>query len=118
MPNEQTNQNTDEITPILRKALVEIGVLIPISPSEVVIADSHFVQEPSSEEENAAFTRLEQILDDDTSSLFFMRIDETLFTPKDGGLAMAARNGEELDSETLAKIKQAIAQATRIPPSN
>ncbi len=45
----------------------------------------------------------------------FVRLDECVIPPADSGLAMAARNGGELDAETLAKIEESVARATRKP---
>ena len=116
MPNENPKYPGDEMTPALRKALVESGAVIPTTPSEVKLAEAHLTGNVTRLQVEAAFARLEKALDDIAPAPAFMRLDECVMPPADGGLAMAARNGGELDTETLAKIEESVARATRKPP--
>gem|GEM_PF-6060042 len=47
-----------------------------------------------------------------------MRLDEAFVGLADNELAMAARNGGDLDAETLARIERDVADAIRKPPQN
>ncbi len=116
MPNEIPKHSADEMTPALRKALVESGALIPTTAEEVELAEAHLTRAVTRQEVDAAFAKLEAALDDDSPVSSFMRLDESVVSPTDGGLAMAARNGTELDAETLAKIEASVARATHKPP--
>lgn len=115
MQNE-TPHPGDEMTPALRKALVESGAVIPTTPSEVKLAEKHLKRRVKPNEVEAAFARLEKALDNIAPILEFMQLDKCVMPPAEGGLSMAARNGGELDAETLAKIEESIARATRKPP--
>ena len=116
MPDETPKQAADELTPALRKALVELGAIIPTTPEEVELAEAHLTDGTTHEEAEASFKKLEQILDDDSLAPAFMHLDESVASPTDCGLSMAARNGDELDAETLARIEESVARATRKPP--
>ena|SRR5216684_745708 len=116
MPNENPKHSADEMTPALRKALVESGVVIPTTPSEVELAEAHLRRNVTPQEVEAEFARLEKALDDITAAPAFMRLDECVIPPADSGLGMAARNAGGLDAETLAKIEESVARATRKAP--
>jgi hypothetical protein len=103
------------MTPALRKALVESGVVIPTTPTEVDLAEARLTRKVTPKEVEAAFARLEKALDELSPAPAFMRLDECVIPPADRGLAMAARNGSELDAETLAKIEETVVRATRKP---
>ena len=115
MPDKTPKQTADELTPALRKALVELGTIIPTTPDEVALAEAHLTDGTTPEEVEASFKKLEQILDDSLAPAF-MRLDESVVSPTDCGLSMAARNGDELDAETLARIEESVARATRKTP--
>lgn len=100
------------MTPALRKALVETGAIIPTTPGEVRLAQSALARYPNQQEVDAAFVKLEQALGD-TSPAPFMQLNDCVAPSADGGLSMAARNGEELDPDTLARVEESIAQAAR-----
>lgn len=116
MPNEIPKHSADEMTPALRKALVESGALIPTTPEEVELAEAHLTRDVTRQETEAAFAKLEAALDETTPAPQFMRLDDCVVAAKDSDFAMAARNGTELDAETLARIEESIARATRKPP--
>ena len=116
MPNENPKHSADEMTPALRKALVESGALIPTTPAEVELAEAHLTRHVTAQEVDAAFAQLQKALNDTSPDPAFMQLDESVIPPADSGLAMAARNGDKLDAETLAKIEESVARATRKPP--
>lgn len=118
MPDEIPKQTPDELTPTLRKALVELGFILPTTPEEVGLAEAHLTDGTTPEEVEASFQKLEQMLDDESLAPSFMRLDESVVSPTNCGLSMAARNGVELDEETLARIEESVARATRKPPQN
>lgn len=115
MPKEIPKKSQDEMTTALRKALVECGAIIPITPDEVELAQRHLTPTPTPNQVDAAFARLEATLNDGRITLSFMNLDDCVVPPTNGGLAMAARNGTELDAETLAKIEKSVSDATRKP---
>lgn len=116
MSNEIPKHSADEMTPALRKALVESGALIPTTAEEVKLAETHLTRNVTPQEVEAAFTKLEAALDDTAPVPLFMHLDECVVPMPESDIAMAARNGAELDAETLAKIEECVARATRKPP--
>ncbi len=116
MPDSNTPHSADEMTPALRKALVELGAAIPTTPQEVRLVEAQLSSEPSRSEIDAAFATVLHALDDSKSSKPFMQLDDAVVSAADDGLAMAARNGSELDATTLAQIERDVASATRKPP--
>ena len=116
MPNENSKHSGDEMTPALRKALIESGALIPTTPNDVVLAQRLIDSRVSPEIIAAAFARLERLIDDAETNSTFIKIDGPMVS--DGLQSMAARNGEELDAETLAKLDQAITEAIDKPPQS
>lgn len=115
MPDSHSTQPDDELTPVLRKALVEIGALIPTTSEEVQLAEAHLGSEPTRAEVADAFENVQRLLHGKADSPAFMRLDESIVVSADNELAMAARNGTALDAETRAKIEQDVAAATRKP---
>lgn len=118
MPERNPQHSADEMTPALRKALVELGAVIPTTPQEVKLAEAQLGPEPLRSEVDAAFADILHALDDTQSRKPFMQIDEILIAAADSELAMAARNGTELDAETLAQIERDVAAAIRKPPQS
>ena len=116
MPDSHPQHSADEMTPALRKALVEIGAVIPTTPQEVKLAEAQLGPEPPRSEVDAAFVAVLHALDDTKSSKPFMQLDESVVAAADNELAMAARNGTELDAETLAQIERDVAAVTRKLP--
>jgi hypothetical protein len=116
MSNEIKKHPADEMTPALRKALVESGALIPTTPREVRLAETRGECHLTQKEISESFAQLEKALDGASSDPAFMRLDESVTAPAGNGLAMAARNGDALDAETLAKIEESVNRATRKPP--
>src|SRR5262245_38167468 len=116
MANEIPKHTADEVTPALRKALVESGAIIPTSPEEVTLAENHLTRTVTPQEIAEAFSKLEAALDETSPPSPFMQLDECVVPPTGDGLAMAARNGVELDADTLAIIEDVVAHAKRKPP--
>ena len=116
MPETNPQHSADEMTPALRKALVEIGAVIPTTPQEVKLAEAQLGTEPLRSEVDAAFAAVLHALDDRESSRPFMRLDESDIAASNNELAMAARNGTELDAKTLAQIERDVAAVTRKAP--
>lgn len=116
MPNEIPKHSADEMTPALRRALVESGALIPTTPEEVELAEAHLTRDVTRHETETAFAKLEATLDDTSPASPFMRLDDCVVPATESDFAMAARNGTELDAETLARIEESIARVTRKPP--
>jgi hypothetical protein len=115
MTNDNSQQPPDEMTPALRKALVECGAIIPITPEEVFLAEKQLSIDAEASHVDSAFKALEDALDDPSKDLSFMRLDDSVAPQKGGDLAMAARNGDELDEETRAKIEESVRKALRKP---
>lgn len=115
MPDSNAQPPSDEMTPALRKALVELGAVIPTTPQEVKLVESQLGPEPTRSEIDAAFESVLHVLEDSNSDKPFIHLDESVVDATDNMLAMAARNGSELDEETLAKIERDVAAAIRKP---
>jgi hypothetical protein len=116
MHNHSERPNPEELTPALRKALVELGAVIPTTPEEVVLVETKLTHKVSARETQQAFERLEQSLDDPHESSF-MRLHDCVLAPAEDGLAMAARKGIKLDREMLEKIAKSVARArSKSPP--
>lgn len=111
MSESQPKQTADEMTPALRKALVEIGAVIPTSIQEVKLAEAQNGPEPERAEVEAAFDAILYALDSTESNKPFIRLDESFSATSSNNLALAARNGGELDAETLAQIEIDVANA-------
>src|SRR5690242_1663194 len=109
MPNESEKHSVDELTQTLRKALIESGAIIPVTPEEVELAERHLTGGVTSRDVDAAFIKLEKSLQN-LSPVSFMQLEETIAIPIKNDFAMAARNGEELDAETMAKIENTVNQ--------
>jgi len=118
MSESNLKQTAAEMTPALRKALVELGASIPITPQEVELANAQLGSEPSRSEIETAFEAVLHAIDETQPSRPFMRLDEAFVGLADNELAMAARNGGDLDAETLARIERDVADAIRKPPQN
>ncbi len=114
MPNETPMHSADEMTPALRKALVESGAIIPTTPEEVELAESHLTRGVTRQEVEAAFAKLEASLDDIKPAPPFMRLDACVMLSTEE-LALAARNGKPLDAETMAKIEDSVSRVMRNP---
>lgn len=111
MSESQPKQTADEMTPALRRALVEIGAVIPTSIQEVKLAEAKNGPEPGSGEIEAAFDAVLYALDSTESTKPFIRLDESFSAASSNNLALAARNGNELDAKTLAQIESDVANA-------
>jgi hypothetical protein len=74
MSNEIPKDSADEMTPALRKALVECGVIIPTTSKEVELAEAHLTHMPTPEQVEASFKKLEQMLAGDSPARSFMRL--------------------------------------------
>jgi len=110
MSNDNPKETNDELTAALRKALVEIGALIPTSPEEVELAEKHLTDGTTAEQVEASFRKLEEILDDDLVTSPFMQLHESVALPAEGCVSVAARHGPpNLGRETLAKIVDDVA---------
>jgi len=116
MTKKYPHEDTDELPPALRKALIECGAVIPTTPKEVLLAERQQKTKASPDQVEAAFQKLELALDDPTDDLSFAKINDALLTMQNEDLAMAARNGMELDEETRAKIEESVQRALRKPP--
>src|SRR5437867_3667545 len=111
MPNEFAKSPTDKWTSALRKALVEIGALIPVTPEEVKLAEARLTDGTTPEEVEASFKRLEEILDDHVLPQF-MQLHESIQLPSEDCVSMVARNSANLKAEALARIAHAVASET------
>jgi Zn-dependent peptidase ImmA (M78 family) len=111
MPNEITKPMSDKWTSALRKALVEIGALIPVTPEEVKLAEARLTDGTTPEEVEASFKRLEEILDDHVLPQF-MQLHESIQLPSEDCVSMVARNAATLKAEAVARIAHAVASAT------
>lgn len=112
MFNDPSIEAGDELTGPLRKALVELGILIPTTPEEVALAERHLTNATTPEQIEASFDRLEATLDDDSCATAFMQLHESILLPTEGCISMAARHGiPNLKAETLAKIGLAVGGA-------
>ena len=115
MTKKNPQESTDELPPELRKALIECGAVIPTTPDEVLIAERQHQIKTAPAQIDTAFRKLEKALADPTTDLSFAQLNDSLKMPKNEDLAMAARNGSELDEETRAKIEGSITKALRKP---
>jgi hypothetical protein len=113
MSDPHLPQNNDELTPVLHRALVEIGALIPTTPEAVELAETHVVLNSPPTEVSKAFERVLGLLNGTSKQPPFMRLDDCVAPLTEERLALAARKGRELDAETLAKIERDVAEATR-----
>ena len=77
MSDNTPKETNDELTVALRKALVEIGALIPTSPEEVRLVENHLTIGTTPEQVELAFKKLEQKLGDPVASPF-MRLHESV----------------------------------------
>lgn len=111
MPNEIAKPTTDKWTSALRKALVEIGALIPVTPEEVKLAEARLTDGTTPEEVEASFKKLEETLDDN-APVPFMRLHESVQLPSEDCVSMVARNAANLKTETLARIAHVVASET------
>jgi hypothetical protein len=116
MIKKQQNESTDELSPTLRKALIECGAIIPTAEDEVLLAERQHKVKLTRAEVEAAFKQLENALDDPGNDITFARPSESLLALNREDLAMAARNGAELDDETRAKVDASVEKALRKPP--
>jgi hypothetical protein len=115
MTKKHPHEAKDDLPSELRKALIECGAVIPTTPEEVLLAErQHKVKAPPVQIE-AAFKKLELALDDPTDDLSFAKLNDPLLTMQNEELAMAARNGTELDEETRAKIEASVQKTLRKP---
>ncbi len=110
--NETPNESADELTSALRKALVEIGILIPRTAEEVTLAEACITDGTTPEQVASSFEKLERMLDSSSTAPAFMRLRESIADLREGGLSMAARKGATLDAKTRAKIEETIARIT------
>lgn len=108
MSEKTTDKTADELTPALRTALVELGAIIPTTSEEVELAEANFTDGTTAEEEAAAFQQLQRELNGDAPSHSFMKLNVSFPARKDGTLSVAARNGEEIDVETRARIERSV----------
>ena len=115
MPYPNTTEPDDELTPELKRALVEIGAIIPTTTEEVELAEAQYTSEPSSAKVNAAFEKVLFLLAEEAPAEGFIQLPTVTASTTGCELAMAARNGGELDADTLAKIEQDVARATQNP---
>ncbi|WP_395741687.1 hypothetical protein [Prosthecobacter sp.] len=114
MSSQSTNQSNDDLRPEIRKALVEIGAVIPTTVSQVSLAERHMDCQVSQSQIDASFAQIEQMLTWQSSAKTAVPVmryttDAASFT----GLALAARNGSEIDEATRSKIEADIADANR-----
>jgi phage-related tail fiber protein len=96
-----------DLTPALRKALVELGTIIPTTPEEVELAEAHLADEATPAEVQAAFEKLERQLAADESETLAIRLAKPF--------SAAADSGRKLDAETLAKTDVDVATAAKKP---
>lgn len=108
MSNNTPKETNDELTVALRKALVEIGALIPTSPEEVKLAENHLTIGTTPEQVELAFKKLEEKLSDPFVSPF-MRLHESVLLPDEECVSVAARGAKNLKRETLKKVANAVA---------
>ena len=113
MPQNTPDLPSEEITPALRNALVELGAVIPTTPEEVQLTELDVAEDTEREELDAAFDRLKRQLAGDLPASAFLNVAQTNTVSEESGLARAARKGGELDAETLAKIEADLAKAKR-----
>lgn len=118
MTNENSKQATDELTPAVRKALIECGAVIPVTPEEVLLLEKQITVKAKPAEIEAAFKKLEKHLDDPSTRLSFMRLDDSFKPQNEDEFSMAARKGCELDDETRAKIEASVLKALQKPPQD
>jgi len=118
MTKKSPNENNDDLSSALHKALIECGAVIPTTPEMVLLAETQHDAEVSPAEVDAAFRRLESTLNDPIVDLSFIKMNDTLLTTEPEDLAMAARNGTELDEITRAKIEESVQKALRKPPQD
>jgi hypothetical protein len=100
----------EELTPEIRKALVEFGAHIPTTPEEVELAEAHLTLKLSSAQLDEAVARIEK-KNSNSATLSFICLTKS--TPPTDGLALAARNGKKFTPETIKKIESSIDLAAR-----
>jgi hypothetical protein len=100
------------MTPALRKALIESGALIPTTPTEVRLAQRFLTESLTPDQIDAAFSKLDSMLETDSPAPPFIELDEPLPSPGGQGMASAARNGSELSESLLARIDEDVDRAT------
>lgn len=118
MIKKQQKESTDELGPKLRKALIECGAIIPTTEEEVLLAERQHKVKVTPSQIDAAFRKLETALDDPTTEVSFAHPNESLLTRNHEDLSMAARNGDELDEETRAKVEATVERVLRKPPQD
>ena len=115
MTKRNPHVNSDDLPSELHKALIECGAVIPTTPEEVLLAERHHKAKTSPEQIEAAFQKLEMALEDPADDLSFAKVNDVLITMQNEELAMAARNGQELDETTRAKIEASVEKVLRKP---
>jgi hypothetical protein len=118
MTKKHPHEATGDLPSELCKALIECGAVIPTTPEEVALAERQHKVKASPAQIEAAFKKLELALDNPTDDLSFAKINDALQTIQNEDLAMAARNGTELDEETRAKIEESVQKTLRKPPQD
>ena len=115
MRNKHPHGAKEDLPPELRKALIECGAVIPTTPEGVLLAEQQHIVKMSPAEIDAAFKKVELALNDPADDLSFAKANDALVTIQNEDLAMAARNGEDLDEETRAKIEESVQRVLRKP---
>jgi len=108
MTKENEKDRNDDLPVELHKALIECGAVIPTTPEEVALAERHLKTKVLPSQIEAAFSKLEESLDKPGDNLDFVKMNPIAVLYDTPGLALAARNGTELDEETKAKIDQTL----------
>ena len=99
MSNPSSLQPTDDLTPELRKALVEIGAVIPTTTADVALAERHLECQLSQSQIDASFSQIERMLAHQSAPKA-APVRYKTNAASSMGLALAARNGSEIDEAT------------------
>ena len=109
MSNSSSPQPEDILSSELRKALVEIGAIIPTTAAEVALAERHLKCQVSERQLDESYLQIQEILKSQSQQKPAVRYKSGAVAAT--GLALAARKGTQIDEVTRAKIEADINQA-------
>ena len=111
MSNSSSPLPEDILSPELRKALVEIGAMIPTTAAEVALAERHLDLQVSESQIDASFSEIQELVKSRSQPKPAVRYKTGAVAAT--GLALAARKGAQIDEATRAKIEADINQANQ-----
>ena len=111
MSNSSSPQSEDIISPDLRKALVEIGAMIPTTAAEVTLAERLLDWQVSESQIGKSFLQIQELLKGSSRPKSVVRYKGGAVATT--GLALAARKGTQIDETIRAKIEADITQANQ-----